>query len=99
MCGIAGAISNRGIDQNKIDRTLNLMKERGPDGQTVKTFSFGKQTVTLLFSRLGIVDPTPQSMQPFTRQNLTIITNGELYNYIELKRELTGFGHVFVNKI
>ena len=98
MCGIAGAISNKSIDQNKIDRTLNLMKERGPDGQTVKTFSFGKQTVTLLFSRLAIVDPTPQSMQPFTRKNLTIITNGELYNYIELKRRLMALGHVFVTK-
>ena len=67
MCGIAGAISLKGLDKNKINRCLDLMRKRGPDGAAFKPISFGGKIVTLLFSRLGIVDPTPQSMQPFTR--------------------------------
>ena len=98
MCGIAGAISLKGLDQNKINRCLDLMRKRGPDGLAFKPISFGTKIVTLLFSRLGIVDPTPQSMQPFTRGNLTIITNGELYNYVELRRTLISLGHTFYTK-
>ena len=98
MCGIAGAISLKGLDKNKINRCLGLMRKRGPDGAAFKPISFGGKIVTLLFSRLGIVDPTPQSMQPFTRGNLTIITNGELYNYVELRRTLISFGHTFSTK-
>ena len=98
MCGIAGAISLKGLDQNKIKRCLDLMEKRGPDGVAFKPISFGRKTVTLLFSRLGIVDPTPQSMQPFTRGDLTIVTNGELYNYIELRRTLITLGHTFCTK-
>jgi asparagine synthase (glutamine-hydrolysing) len=98
MCGIAGAIGPRGLTQTRIERTLPLMQKRGPDGTSVKTISLGDQTVTLLFSRLAIIDPSPRSMQPFIRDNLVIITNGELYNHLELKKELTLRGHLFTTE-
>ncbi|MBH67605.1 MAG: asparagine synthase (glutamine-hydrolyzing) [Rhodospirillaceae bacterium] len=95
MCGIAGAIGRLDILPERIKRTLQLMKQRGPDGTNARIISMGNVRVTLLFSRLSIIDLEPRAMQPFTRGKLTIVTNGELYNHIELKAELSNLGHSF----
>ena len=98
MCGIAGAISKIDISSDRINRTLGLMKNRGPDGSRSEVITFSNRKIFLLFSRLSIIDLEPRAMQPFSRGNLKIISNGELYNHTELRRELKTLGHRFKTK-
>ena len=98
MCGIAGAISKIDISSERINQTLGLMKNRGPDGTRSEVITFNNHKIFLLFSRLSIIDLEPRAMQPFSRGALKIITNGELYNHIELRKELNSLGHHFKTK-
>lgn len=95
MCGIAGAIGRIEISPERLRHTLKLMHHRGPDHFKSEIISIGHHRVSLLFSRLSIIDLDPRAMQPLTRDHLTIVTNGELYNHIELKAELSNLGHKF----
>ncbi|MBM3602063.1 MAG: asparagine synthase (glutamine-hydrolyzing) [Alphaproteobacteria bacterium] len=95
MCGIAGAIGAARPDRDRIERTLRLMSRRGPDGSRFHQERVGGQNVTLLFARLAIVDLDDRSMQPFIQDDIVLVTNGELYNYVELKSELEAKGQVF----
>ena len=89
MCGISGYIVSKQIVNNSsIRNTLNLMKRRGPDNQGFFQNFENKKEVTLLHSRLNIIDIKQRSNQPFTSEEYTIIFNGEIYNYIELRKEL-----------
>ena len=89
MCGISGCIIDKHIGNNQsIKDTLILMKRRGPDNQGFFQKFINKKQITLLHSRLNIIDIKPRSNQPFTRDEYTIIFNGEIYNYIELRKEL-----------
>ena len=98
MCGIAGAISKIDISSDRINQTLGLMKNRGPDDSRSEVIIFNNHKIFLLFSRLSIIDLEPRAMQPFSRGALKIITNGELYNHIELRKELNSLGHHFKTK-
>lgn len=95
MCGIAGAVGARPIPPDRILRTLGLMRNRGPDQQDHKSATLGDGVVDMLFARLSIIDPGPQSDQPFERDGVVLTFNGEIYNYLELRRELEGLGHRF----
>ncbi len=88
MCGIAGYIGKKTIGKNVIDNTLKLMKNRGPDHQAYLNFSNAGNQIYLLHSRLSIIDLNPRSNQPFTIGDFSIIFNGEIYNYLELKKDL-----------
>ena len=68
------------------------MKNRGPDRQACGSFSVGDFQVRLLHSRLSIIDLDHRSNQPFTIGSATIVYNGEIYNYIELREQLIGRG-------
>ena len=88
MCGIAGYFGRKILAEEAIEKTLSLMKNRGPDHQTCESFSLGDFQVRLLHSRLSIIDLDPRSNQPFTVGGATIVYNGEIYNYIELREQL-----------
>jgi asparagine synthase (glutamine-hydrolysing) len=88
MCGIAGFIGTAGCDPFTIRRTLALMRNRGPDHQAHLAIRDRDSNVLLLHSRLSIVDLDPRSNQPFTIGDCTLVFNGEIYNYVELRREL-----------
>ena len=90
MCGIAGFFCKNNILENRVDQTLELMKNRGPDHQDAKVFinHSSSRTVGLLHSRLSIIDLDPRSNQPFTIGNLSIVYNGEIYNFVELRKQL-----------
>lgn len=95
MCGIAGFIGKRSVERARILLTLEKMRNRGPDHQDYREFVCSDISVALLHSRLSIIDLDARSNQPFTIGNHTIVFNGELYNYLELRRELEGQGIVF----
>ncbi len=96
MCGISGIISHQGFDINF--QQLKLMSDalihRGPDGSGV--WINAQKTVGFSHRRLAIIDLTSDAEQPMHYlENYSIVFNGEIYNYIELKQELKYFGYSF----
>lgn len=89
MCGIAGAVTAIAMPPERIAKTLGTMASRGPDGQGSTLHKLGDRVATLLHTRLSIVDLDARSDQPFHKNGLTLVYNGEVYNYPELRRELT----------
>jgi asparagine synthase (glutamine-hydrolysing) len=72
------------------------MARRGPDARGVfraETPDGGR--LLLLHTRLGIIDLDPRSNQPFADGPLVLAFNGEIYNYLELRRELEACGETW----
>ena len=93
MCGIADFYGTKKIDIESISSTLVLMKNRGPDFSSYVTKDLGNNKfVSLLHSRLSIIDLQERSNQPFSIDDYTIIYNGEIFNapYLRLKLEKKG---------
>ena len=95
MCGIAGYIGKKLIDEARIELTLEKMKNRGPDHHDYKKYRQNDMFIYLLHSRLSIIDLDARSHQPMTIGDCTIIYNGEIYNYVELRKELEKQGIEF----
>ena len=95
MCGIAGYIGNKVIKKNIIDFCLIKMKNRGPDYQSYNEYKLFDKHICLLHSRLAIIDLDKRSSQPFVENNVTLIFNGEIYNYREIRNNLKNLGHTF----
>lgn len=95
MCGFVGMISRRGISPAELIKARDELIHRGPDDQGLY-FSEDKCT-GLGFRRLSIIDLSPLGNQPMANEDETlwIVFNGEIYNYIELRRELENHGHLF----
>lgn len=87
MCGIAGIIDS--VADSFKEKALNTMHGRGPDGHG--SIFFENESFLLLHSRLSILDLDDRSSQPMTDSTgrYYISFNGEIYNYKELKRELS----------
>ena len=94
MCGIAGYLGKRIISDDVVQSTLESMKNRGPDAQSFSRINDSSQ-VLLLHSRLSIIDLDSRSNQPFERGDLSVVFNGEIYNYVELRSELRSLGSIF----
>jgi asparagine synthase (glutamine-hydrolysing) len=89
MCGISGSIIfEKNFNLRLIQKTLNLMKNRGPDNQSFYKNKVNNKSVNLLHSRLQIIDLNQRANQPMTIGNYTIVFNGEIYNYRELREKL-----------
>lgn len=96
MCGIAGTVGLE-VQKEIADKMLATMVRRGPDG--VGQYDDGE--CMMLHSRLAIIDPEggKQPMQlNFAGEQYVITYNGELYNTLELRRELVSLGHDFVTQ-
>jgi len=97
MCGFFGYISfNRDvrdlISESRLDCAMEVIKPRGPDEQRIER---GKNWV-MGHSRLAILDLDSRSAQPMTDgEGNWIVFNGEIYNYIELRKELVDEGEIF----
>jgi asparagine synthase (glutamine-hydrolysing) len=96
MCGIAGITGPRGFNSNEnfIKAATSCQQHRGPECQ--QHWINTDQSVALGHARLSIIDLSDRAAQPFHYQDrFTIVHNGELYNYRELKSELAGKGYDF----
>jgi len=84
MCGINGFTFK---DEALLNKMLQKTAHRGPDDQG----TFFDDNISLGHNRLSIIDPSPAGHQPMASadNNLLITYNGELYNFAELKKELS----------
>ena len=90
MCGIAGYVGIKKYypSKSQINSCIKLMKLRGPDFQDTKNLEFGKFRSLFCSSRLSIIDMHDRSNQPIEDDEGVLTFNGEIYNYIELKKDL-----------
>jgi asparagine synthase (glutamine-hydrolysing) len=99
MCGICGIVGR--ADDVLVQGMTDLLAHRGPDGEGVRSFasSDDRPEATLGHRRLSIIDPTPRGAQPMSYADgrYWITYNGEIYNYRELRRELTRDGLSFAS--
>lgn len=95
MCGIAGFLGREALPAARIEACRALMRRRGPDGSEVLRRRVGERHACLLHARLRIIDLDPRANQPFACGDGHLCYNGELYNYVELRRELAARGAQF----
>ena len=95
MCGIAGYIGFKPLSETSVKSCLSTMERRGPDAQRFVLGELGNTHYALLHSRLSIIDLDPRSHQPYVFDDCTLVFNGEIYNYIELREELIAKGFEF----
>src|SRR5260370_39680484 len=103
MCGIAGILGvPQDLAEEAAPRMLAAMRHRGPDDSGVE-FIHDSQSpgrpITLLHTRLAILDPSPAGHQPMSDRPLDrrqkpnwIVFNGEVFNFQELQARLASAG-------
>ena len=94
MCGILGITSN--TDRNLFKHALNTLIHRGPDDFGIENID---NDIMLGHRRLSIIDLSDYGHQPMSDQNkrYTVVFNGEIYNFLEIKTELHKLGHSFIS--
>lgn len=95
MCGIAGFYGVGLPNPDRLKATLNAQRHRGPDGDGFFMKKMSSCGVALTHNRLAIIDLETRSDQPFYYDESSLVFNGEIYNYSELRQELEGLGHCF----
>ncbi len=96
MCGISGfADFNNKTGQAILEKMNRSLAHRGPDGEGYAMFNDAAATIGLGHRRLSIIDLSAGGHQPKTFQSLHITFNGEIYNYVEIKKQLEDKGHHF----
>ena len=97
MCGITGELrfDARPADLEAVARMAEVLAPRGPDDQGIH----GDGPAALGHRRLAIIDLSPRAHQPMVDPviGLSIVYNGAIYNYPELREELRARGHGFVS--
>jgi asparagine synthase (glutamine-hydrolysing) len=97
VCGIAGCYQQ--ADGHKlVDVMSERIAHRGPDAMGTWSHERDGVSVQLGFRRLSIIDLSSAADQPLHKDGLTIVYNGELFNYRALKAELTARGTRFTTK-
>lgn len=95
MCGLVALLHLKGAWRSEeiVGRMLQTIVHRGPDDAGI----WIDGPVALGFRRLSILDLSPLGHQPMSTDDVlyTIVFNGEIYNYLELRAELEEFGHRF----
>ena len=96
MCGISIIVNreNQQVTPDQLKAVTNKVLHRGPDDEG---YFFGSH-FALGHRRLSIIDTSPAGHQPMFRGNDCIVYNGMLYNYIELRNELSHLGYSFHSK-
>ncbi len=98
MCGLAGVLQPRGEQPVELDRLRSMaamLRHRGPDGIGL----YRDDQVGFAHARLSIIDIAGGD-QPLSNEDGTVwlTFNGEIFNYVELRRELVAHGHRFATQ-
>ena len=99
MCGILGFSLCRPLAPLDVElglKHLNSLKHRGPDGEGHAVFS--EQGVFIGHRRLAILDTSDRASQPMSRNGLTLAHNGEIYNFVEIRKKLEADGAMFTTE-
>ncbi|MFM7079639.1 MAG: asparagine synthase (glutamine-hydrolyzing) [Bacteroidota bacterium] len=94
MCGIVGILgSTSSVESTNglVSQMLRVQSHRGPDA----TGKWSADGVCLGHNRLSIIDLSESANQPMVMDDLVMVFNGEVYNYVEIRKELEGIGHRF----
>ena len=97
MCGFAGVIAwdeKYRVSRETLAKMSAAIAHRGPDGEGIHfseeaPITPDRPQIALAFRRLAILDPDPRSMQPFTDGRNWLVFNGEIYNFRDLKKQLS----------
>src|ERR1051325_3766424 len=96
MCGITGILHHdrsRRVDPDALRRMARALSHRGPDGEGY----YENGNIGLGHRRLAIIDLGTGDQPMYSREgDVVLVFNGEIYNYVELKDELSSLGHEFV---
>jgi asparagine synthase (glutamine-hydrolysing) len=95
MCGLVGVMSATGVDEVRLARMRDALGHRGPDDAS--SWISDDRRVGLAHRRLAIIDLSMAGRQPMANDDgsVTLVFNGEIYNYLELKKRLESLGHRF----
>lgn len=99
MCGIVGSFLLDGtcFEMSMIQSALDKISHRGPDDQGYEITNIKNGCLIMGHTRLSIIDLSSAGHQPFFSKCLrySMVYNGEIYNFIELRKELEGMGCCF----
>ena len=97
MCGLCGEFrfDGKSVDTNTLQRMLVPLQSRGPDNEGI----YQSKAIGLGHRRLSIIDLSAKANQPMqdSATKLTIVFNGTIYNYPQLREQLIQKGHSFTS--
>lgn len=98
MCGFVGFTGKLENKEKYLKMMTDRILHRGPDMEG--EFISGNGDVALGFRRLSIIDLSEAGHQPMTNNDgsIAVVFNGEIYNFMEIKKELLSKGYVFKSK-
>lgn len=93
VCGICGFITKSPIKLDNLLEMNNAMRHRGPDDHGEEIYPYHECVIGFAHRRLSIIDLSDLGHQPMhsVDNRITVIFNGEIYNYLELKKQLTEY--------
>lgn len=96
MCGIVGILNRKENTPVALDKAIKCLQHRGPDDNGI----WSDHYIQLGHTRLSILDLSSSGHQPMSYKNerYYITFNGEIYNYLELRQELTSLGYSFASQ-
>jgi len=96
MCGVCGFIDfNSNSDAEVLNKMVSFLNHRGPDDRGNEVYFVDNIIIGLGHTRLSILDLSSAGHQPMDYEHFSIVLNGEIYNFKEIKNELIFLGHQF----
>src|SRR5437016_2084942 len=86
MCSISGVVRGNGVE-----KMIAAQQHRAPDESGI----YKDSSITLGMGRLKLIDMKSPGLAPYQEEGLVLAYNGEIFNYLELKKELKNKGWVF----
>lgn len=97
MCGFSGIISKNKLPNiDFLNKSKKFIQNRGPDAFEAIQYKKNKNNFYFNHARLSIIDLKESSNQPFEKDGYTLVFNGEIYNYKEIREKLIKRGADFL---
>lgn len=99
MCGIAGVVSFfERVDLNELKSITDAIQHRGPNDSGYDVIDCHRASVGLGHRRLSILDLSSAGHQPYRFEMLSVVFNGEIYNFKEIRVQLRALGYFFTSE-